>query len=94
MYNIDLQADAKNSSPAQQQADVQRTLTEAALAYHRPRNSDDIGGKIQVSITKPVTSMDDLALAYSPGVAAPCLEIERDPALALPRTLPRATWWP
>jgi malate dehydrogenase (oxaloacetate-decarboxylating)(NADP+) len=82
MYNIDLQADAKNSSPAQQQADVQRTLTEAALAYHRPRNSDDIGGKIQVSITKPVTSMDDLALAYSPGVAAPCLEIERDPALA------------
>jgi malate dehydrogenase (oxaloacetate-decarboxylating)(NADP+) len=57
-------------------------LTQAALAYHRARNGDDIGGKIQISVTKPVTSMDDLALAYSPGVAAPCLAIERNPALA------------
>ena len=57
-------------------------LTQAALAYHRARNGDDIGGKIQISVTKPVTSMDDLALAYSPGVAAPCLAIEHNPALA------------
>ena len=33
-------------------------LTQAALAYHRARNGDDIGGKIQISVTKPVTSMD------------------------------------
>jgi len=84
-----IQADASHpvgAQQAQQQpfapVDAERTLTEAALAYHRSRNSDDIGGKIQISITKPVTSMDDLALAYSPGVAAPCLAIERDPALA------------
>ena len=57
-------------------------LTEAALAYHRARNADDIGGKIQICVTKPVGGMDDLSLAYSPGVAAPCLAIERDPALA------------
>ncbi|MBK9348632.1 MAG: malic enzyme [Burkholderiales bacterium] len=61
-------------------------LTQAALAYHRARNGDDIGGKIQISVTKPVTSMDDLALAYSPGVAAPCLAIEHNPALAFEYT--------
>jgi malic enzyme len=61
---------------------AERQLTEAALAYHRARNADDIGGKISISVTKPVGGMDDLALAYSPGVAAPCLAIERDPALA------------
>ncbi len=58
------------------------TLHAAALAYHRPQNPDDIGGKIGIALTKRVDSMDDLSLAYSPGVAVPCLEIARDPALA------------
>ncbi|MRB73530.1 NADP-dependent malic enzyme, partial [Bacillus thuringiensis] len=38
--------------------------------------------KIQVSPTKPLATQRDLALAYSPGVAAPCLEIEKDPLAA------------
>lgn len=39
-------------------------------------------GKIEIRATKPLTSQRDLSLAYSPGVAAPCLEIERDKTLA------------
>lgn len=39
-------------------------------------------GKIEISATKPLTTQRDLALAYSPGVAAPCLEIAEDPAKA------------
>jgi len=48
----------------------------AALAYHaRPTP-----GKISIELTTPADSLEDLALAYSPGVAAPCVEIEKDPA--------------
>ena len=39
-------------------------------------------GKIEIQATKPLTTQRDLSLAYSPGVAAPCLEIARDPDLA------------
>ncbi|MCW8914250.1 MAG: NADP-dependent malic enzyme [Magnetovibrio sp.] len=39
-------------------------------------------GKLEIHPTKPLTTQRDLSLAYSPGVAAPCLEIERDPQLA------------
>ncbi len=39
-------------------------------------------GKIEIHPTKPLTTQRDLSLAYSPGVAAPCLEIARDPSLA------------
>ena len=39
-------------------------------------------GKVEIRATKPLTTQRDLSLAYSPGVAAPCLEIERDPQLA------------
>lgn len=39
-------------------------------------------GKIEIRATKPLTTQRDLSLAYSPGVAAPCLEIERDPDTA------------
>jgi len=39
-------------------------------------------GKIEICPTKPMTTQRDLSLAYSPGVAAPCLEIARDPSLA------------
>ncbi|MCC2644702.1 MAG: NADP-dependent malic enzyme, partial [Burkholderiales bacterium] len=53
-------------------------LTKDALDYHKY----PIPGKTQVVPTKPVASQRDLALAYSPGVAAPCLEIEKDPITA------------
>ena len=36
-------------------------------------------GKIEIIATKPLVTQRDLALAYSPGVAAPCIEIARDP---------------
>ena len=53
-------------------------LNQSALDYHRfPRP-----GKIAVLPTKGMTNQRDLALAYSPGVAAPCLAIEADPANA------------
>ena len=47
-----------------------------ALVYH----SDGRPGKIEVVPTKPYSTQSDLALAYSPGVAVPCLEIEKNPA--------------
>ena len=47
----------------------------AALDYH----SEGRPGKIQVTPTKPYTTQRDLALAYSPGVAEPCLEIKKNP---------------
>ncbi|MDD4713102.1 MAG: hypothetical protein PHP34_10050, partial [Bacteroidales bacterium] len=51
---------------------------EAALLYH----SQGKPGKIEVVPTKPHSTQMDLSLAYSPGVAEPCLEIERDPLTA------------
>jgi malate dehydrogenase (oxaloacetate-decarboxylating)(NADP+) len=51
---------------------------EDALEYH----SKSPAGKLAVTPTKPCRTQRDLSLAYSPGVAVPCLEIERDPALA------------
>ena len=39
-------------------------------------------GKIEIHPTKPLTTQRDLALAYSPGVAAPCREIAADPSKA------------
>lgn len=52
---------------------------EAALEYHRNPNGP---GKISVTPTKSLATQRDLALAYSPGVAAPCLEIEANPKTA------------
>jgi len=49
-----------------------------ALDYH----STGRKGKIEVITTKPCNTSRDLALAYSPGVAEPCLEIEKDPNMA------------
>ena len=51
---------------------------EAALLYH----SQGKPGKIEVVPTKPYSTQTDLSLAYSPGVAEPCLEIEKDPKTA------------
>ena len=50
-------------------------LSEAALAYHRSPPP----GKLAVVATKPLANQRDLALAYSPGVAAACLAIVEDP---------------
>lgn len=48
---------------------------EAALEYHESGRP----GKIEVKQTKPYSTQTDLSLAYSPGVAYPCLEIEKNP---------------
>jgi len=51
---------------------------QAALDYHaKPRP-----GKLAIAITKPFTTPEELSLAYSPGVAEPVIEIQRDPELA------------
>ncbi len=55
-----------------------RVSDEESLAMHamgRP-------GKLETRISKPIATARDLSMAYSPGVAAPCLAIARDPALA------------
>ncbi len=52
--------------------------SEDALEYH----SQQPAGKISVTPSKPCLTQRDLSLAYTPGVAVPCLEIERDPSLA------------
>lgn len=49
-------------------------LKKAALHYHRRGRP----GKIEVTTTKPLVTQRDLSLAYSPGVAEPCLEIAED----------------
>lgn len=54
------------------------TLRAAALDYHRLGKP----GKLEMAPTKALDSVEDLALAYSPGVAYPCLEIQAQPALA------------
>ena len=51
---------------------------EDALEYH----SSTPAGKVAVVPTKPCRTQRDLSLAYTPGVAVPCLAIERDPSLA------------
>ena len=51
-----------------------KVTREAALLYH----SQGRPGKIEVVPTKPYSTQMDLSLAYSPGVAEPCLEIEKD----------------
>lgn len=48
---------------------------EAALEYHKSGKP----GKIEVKPTKPYSTQTDLSLAYSPGVAFPCLEIQKNP---------------
>ena len=53
-------------------------LTEAALFFHEHPKP----GKLEIQPTKPLGNQRDLALAYSPGVAAPCLEIADQPGKA------------
>jgi len=57
---------------------AEAALRDAARDYHRLPTP----GKISLSPTKPLTNQRDLSLAYSPGVAYPCLDIAADPRLA------------
>ncbi|MGO4393739.1 NADP-dependent malic enzyme [Variovorax sp. M-6] len=63
---------ANTLSPAEE------ALRDAAREYHR----SPVKGKISISPTKPLLNQRDLSLAYSPGVAYPCLDIQADPSLA------------
>ncbi len=51
---------------------------EEALEYH----AKPVPGKIAIEVTKPVRNSRDLSIAYTPGVAIPCLEIDKDENLA------------
>lgn len=53
----------------------EKNFSQAALDYHKAEPK----GKIEVIPSKPHSSQRDLSLAYSPGVAIPCLEIEKNP---------------
>ena len=61
--------------PVANSAEKSAQLRQAALEYHEFPTP----GKISVSATKQLVNQHDLALAYSPGVAAPCEEIVKDP---------------
>ncbi|PUE05878.1 NADP-dependent malic enzyme [Limnohabitans sp. T6-5] len=65
-----------------QAEDKRNQLRKAALEYHEFPTP----GKIAISPTKQLINQHDLALAYSPGVAAPCEEIVKDPAAAFKYT--------
>jgi len=65
-----------NLSPAE------LAIRDAAREYHRSPTR----GKISVNPTKPLSNQRDLSLAYSPGVAYPCLDIQADPSLAFDYT--------
>jgi malate dehydrogenase (oxaloacetate-decarboxylating)(NADP+) len=58
------------------------SLRAAALEYHRQPKP----GKLAIMATKPLANQRDLALAYSPGVAAACEAIVADPAAAADMT--------
>ncbi len=60
-----------------------RVLDQEALAFHAQGRP----GKIEISPTKPLVTQRDLSLAYSPGVAAPCLAIQKDPGKAYDYTV-------
>ncbi len=70
------------------QTSAQQELRRAALDYHQnPRP-----GKISIQATKQLVNQRDLALAYTPGVAAPCEEIAKTPTPPT-NTPAKATWW-
>ena len=79
---------------------MKKITREEALAYHTGKRH----GKLEVVATKPCLTQRDLSMAYTPGVAEPCLEIEKNPELALEytnkgnlvawsRTAPRSWVW-
>ena len=61
---------------------MDKSLFDSALDYHKfPKR-----GKLEIKPTKPMANQRDLSLAYSPGVAAPCEEIAKDPMKAFDYT--------
>src|SRR5215208_7952712 len=73
-----MSTDFTNSNPEQSPVPKKKVRREDALAYHSMGRK----GKIEVVPTKPCATARDLALAYTPGVAEPCLEIAKDPDLS------------
>ena len=70
--------DAIEKTSAEKNDEKRAELRRAALEYHEFPTP----GKLQISATKQLSNQRDLALAYSPGVAAPCEEIVKDPDAA------------
>jgi malate dehydrogenase (oxaloacetate-decarboxylating)(NADP+) len=68
-------ADLPQFTPVSNSAEKKSQLRQAALEYHEFPTP----GKIAIAATKQLINQHDLALAYSPGVAAPCEEIVKDP---------------
>jgi len=64
-----------SSNPTHNSAEARTELRRAALEYHEFPTP----GKVAIHATKQLVNQHDLALAYSPGVAAPCEEIVKDP---------------
>ena len=65
----------KNSKTAKDNSISEEVYTnEEALVFHKENKP----GKVQISAIKPLLTQRDLSLAYSPGVAAPCLEIAKN----------------
>lgn len=74
----DMTQDSKGTQDGKGALSAQDDFQQNALFYHeQPRP-----GKLEIVATKPLGNQRDLALAYSPGVAAPCMAIKDDPALA------------
>ncbi len=73
---------ATPANPQNKQQDKRAELRRAALEYHEFPTP----GKVAIAATKQLINQHDLALAYSPGVAAPCEEIVKDPANAFKYT--------
>ncbi|MEY2791110.1 MAG: NADP-dependent malic enzyme [Pseudomonadota bacterium] len=67
-----------SSTPSHNSAEARAELRRAALEYHEFPTP----GKVAIQATKQLVNQHDLALAYSPGVAAPCEEIVKDPNAA------------
>ena len=71
-----------SSTPVDQQQEKRDELRRAALEYHEFPTP----GKVAIAATKQLINQHDLALAYTPGVAAPCEEIVKDPNAAFKYT--------
>ena len=69
---------SSHAAPKPTSAEKRELLRQAALEYHEK----PVPGKIAIAPTKQLVNQYELALAYSPGVAAPCEEIKADPAAA------------
>ncbi len=67
-----------SSNPSHNSTEARAELRRAALEYHEFPTP----GKVAIHATKQLVNQHDLALAYSPGVAAPCEEIVKDPNAA------------